>query len=182
MKSLVTPIALIGATLLAATSFANAADTKIGSLQITAPAIRATLPNQPVAGGFLTITNNGPEPDRLVGGSAEFATDIQIHEMAVENDVMKMRELGEGLEIPAGGTVELKPGGYHLMFMKISEPMKDGETRKAKLVFENAGGVDVEFDVRDMRSGMNDMDKKKMDHGHTNEKHDHTEMKHDHKS
>ena len=181
MKSTITRKALIAATLLAATSFSNAADTEIGSLQIVAPAIRATLPNQPVAGGFLTITNSGSEPDRLVGGSAEFAADVQIHEMAVENDVMKMRELGEGLEIPAGGTVELKPGGYHVMFMKISEPMKDGETRKAKLVFEKAGSVDVEFDVQDMRQGMDEMDKKKMDHDHTNQKHDHTEMKHDHK-
>jgi len=187
MKTTLTRIALIGAALLAAISFANATDTEFGSLQITAPAIRATLPNQPVAGGFMIVTNTGSVADSLVGGSAEFAADVQIHEMAVENDVMKMRELSRGLEIPPGGSVELKPGGYHVMFMKIAEPMKDGETRTVNLVFEKAGTVEVEFDVRDMRPGMDDMDKKKMNHDHSDmkpdhpdEKHDHSEMKHDH--
>lgn len=182
MKTPFTRVALIGMAILAGTAFANAADTEIGDLQIVAPAIRATLPNQPVAGGFLTITNTGTEADRLVGGSADFADDVQVHEMGVENDVMKMRQMAEGLEIPAGGSVELKPGGYHLMFMKINEPMKDGEIRKVKLMFEKAGSVDIEFDVRTMRPGMDDMDHDHdHDHDHKDNKQDHSEMKRDHK-
>lgn len=143
-------------------SVATAHDYKIGDLVIDHPWAKATLPNQPVAGGFLTITNNGAEPDRLVAGTAGFAGEVQVHEMAMENDVMKMRQLEEGLEIPAGATVELKPGGYHIMFMQLAEPLKEGEMRKATLTFEKAGSIEVEFKVEDARPGM---DNGKMGHG-----------------
>lgn len=147
------------ATLLAAASLigiAQAHEFKVGDLVIDHPWTKATLPNQPVAGGFMTITNNGDTPDRLVSTTASFAGEVQVHQMAVENDVMKMRQLPDGLEIPAHGTVELQPGGYHLMFMELDGPVKAGEMYKATLSFENAGSVEVEFKAEDMKAQAGD--------------------------
>ena len=98
------------------------------------------------ARGYLTIHNKGAAPDRLTGGSADFAT-VEIHEMKSENGVMQMRELKDGLDIPAHGSVGLTPGGYHLMFTHLTHPLTKGETVKATLNFEHAGPVDVEFKV-----------------------------------
>ena len=123
-------------------------DFTLGDLKIHHPASRATLPGQPVGGGFMTITNKGGEADRLVSITApDVSDDVQIHEMAIENDVMKMRQLPDGVEIPAGAKVELKSGGLHVMFMKIKHPFKEGESFKATLTFEKAGPVEVNFKI-----------------------------------
>ena len=74
-----------------------------------------------VAGGYLKITNNGNEADRLIGGSAASPARFEVHEMAMESGVMKMRQVN-GLEIKPGETVELKPGGMHVMFMDLKQP------------------------------------------------------------
>jgi copper(I)-binding protein len=127
----------------------------VGDLVITNVRAGATVPKAPVAGGYMVIMNNGSASDFLVGGQAAFAGDVQIHEMKMHGDVMKMRELADGLEIPAGGEVTLKPGGYHVMFMKLSEPLNEGDSRKATLKFKSAGSVEVEFNVKsrkDLRS------------------------------
>jgi copper(I)-binding protein len=126
---------------------------KAGDLVISAPMAKATPPNAPVSGGYMTITNNGSQSDRLVSVSTPFAPKVEIHEMTMEGDVMKMRPLTGGLEIPAGGSVELKPGGYHVMFMGLTEPLKEGESRKAVLTFEKAGTVEVEFTIQDIKPG-----------------------------
>ena len=97
-----------------------------------------------------SITNAGPTPDRLVGGSFPLAAKVEVHEMRMEGDVMRMKPVEGGLEIGPGATVELKPGGYHLMFMDLKEPLKEGETIKGTLVFEKAGSVAVEYAVRGM--------------------------------
>ncbi len=123
------------------------AEHQAGNLMLKAPFARATLPNQPVAGGFLTITNTGAEDDVLIGVSADFAERGEVHEMAMEGDTMKMRELADGLVIPAGETVELKPGGYHLMFTKVQYPLIEGEMFEATLEFEKAGSVTVPFSI-----------------------------------
>lgn len=139
-------------TMLAAFALSTAAafahDYTAGDLFIHHPASRATLPGQPVGGGFMTVTNKGTEADRLVSVTApDVSDDVQIHEMAVTDGVMTMRALKDGLEIPAGATVELKSGGFHLMFMAIKHPLKEGERIKATLNFEKAGPVEVEFAV-----------------------------------
>jgi hypothetical protein len=88
--------------------------------------------------------------------------------MAMEGDVMKMRQLADGLEIPAGGEVVLKPGGYHVMFIGIDSQFKDGETRNVKLTFEKAGSIDLEFEVKDIKAMQGHMKKDghgNMDHG-----------------
>ncbi|MFK4825105.1 copper chaperone PCu(A)C [Paenochrobactrum sp. BZR 588] len=120
---------------------------KLGDLSLAAPTVRASVPGASVAGGYILITNNGKEADRLVAASTPTADHVEIHEMSMENDVMKMRQLKNGLEIPAGETVELKSGGYHLMLMKPAKPYVEGTTVPVTLEFEKAGKVDVEFNV-----------------------------------
>ena len=105
---------------------AGAHDYKLGPLVIDHPWSRATPKGAPVAGGYLKITNTGTTPDRLTGGSAEIAKRFEIHEMRMDGGVMKMRELTKGLEIPAGATVELKPGSYHVMMMGLSQGADQG--------------------------------------------------------
>ncbi|NEI73791.1 copper uptake system-associated protein [Rhizobium lusitanum] len=128
-------------------SIALADDIKIGSLIISAPYVRAMVPGAPVGGGYLTIANAGDSDDRLVAVSSPRAATVQIHEMKMDNDVMIMRELPDGLSIPAGKTVELKPGGYHVMFMKVAEPFLQGQIVRTTLKFEKAGAVEVDFPV-----------------------------------
>lgn len=112
----------------------------LGELELYGGFSRATLPNAPVGGGFLTITNHGAE-DRLIAVETPVAAMAEIHEMAMEGDVMRMRELADGLVIPAGETIELKPGSYHLMFMKLTQSLVEGETVEVTLTFEHAGTV-----------------------------------------
>ncbi len=119
----------------------------IGALVIEAPWARATPGGAKVAGGYVKITNTGKEPDRLIGGSLPIAAEVEVHEMAMSNNVMRMRRLADGLEIKPGQTVELKPGGYHLMFMGLSSGLKAGQPVKGTLVFQKAGAVEVEYRV-----------------------------------
>ncbi len=142
----------VALALSATAAFAH--DFTLGNLEIAHPASKATLPGQPVGGGFMTITNKGGEADRLLAITApDVSDDVQLHEMAIENDVMKMRQLPDGIEIPAGATVELKSGGLHVMFMRIKHPFKEGETFKATLTFEKAGAVEVDFTIGAARPG-----------------------------
>ena len=123
---------------------------KAGSLTLEQPWSRATPGGAKVGGGYLRITNTGTAPDRLVGGSFPLASKVEVHEMRMDGDVMRMKPVEGGLEIEPGATVELKPGGYHLMFMDLKEPLKEGQTVKGTLVFEKAGSVEVEYAVRGM--------------------------------
>lgn len=165
-----TIVAAAAFALLAMPALADAIKHK--SLEIHDPVARATLPNAPVSGGYLTIRNTGTEADRLTGGSAAFAARVEVHEMTMSGDVMKMRELEGGLEIPAGGEVTLKPGGLHIMFVKLDGRLMAGETRKVTLEFEKAGAVEVEFAVREIKPGMTMKDGK---NGHGEMKHGHGE-------
>jgi hypothetical protein len=118
-----------------------------GDLVIAQPWSRATPGGARVAGGYLTVTNRGAQPDRLVSGSADFAERVEIHEMATANGVMTMRNLANGLAIAPGQTVELKPGGYHVMFMGLRRPLAEGQTVKVTLTFERAGTVELDFRI-----------------------------------
>jgi hypothetical protein len=139
--------ALAAAILIVTPAFAHNGVVHLGPLNISVPFTRATLPNAPVGGGFFTVENTGTEADRLVSASSSVAKDTQIHSMAMEGDVMKMRELPDGLEIPAGETVVLSPGGFHLMFMGLNQAFVEGETVTVTLTFEKAGTVDVVLPV-----------------------------------
>ncbi len=124
-----------------------AAGTKAGAIDIEQPNARAMVPGAKVGGGYLTVTNNGSTDDKLVGVSSDRAKSAEIHQMSVNNGIMTMRAVSGGLAIPAGQTIELKPGGYHIMFMDVAQPFKQGETVKATLTFEKAGPVEVDFTV-----------------------------------
>jgi hypothetical protein len=97
---------------------------------------------------YLTITNNGTEPDRLVGGTTAVAKVVEIHEVVNKDGVMQMRPLANGLDIPAGETVELKPGGYHIMLIGLTRDLKVGDRYELTLHFEKAGEVTLTVDVR----------------------------------
>jgi copper(I)-binding protein len=121
---------------------------KAGALAIHHPWTRATPAGARVAAGYLVIENSGSEPDRLLGGSSEAGRAVEIHEMAENEGIMTMRALAEGLLVPAGGKVELKPGGLHLMITGLKRQLVEGEMMAATLVFEKAGRIDVEFEVQ----------------------------------
>jgi copper(I)-binding protein len=142
MKSIAVIIAAI-ATFAASSAFAH--DYKVGSLQIGHPWARATPKGAAVGGGYLKITNTGTTPDKLVSGSSAVSGRFEVHEMSMDGGVMKMRLLKDGLEIKPGETVELKPGGFHIMLLDLKEPIKEGERVKGTLVFEKAGSVDIEY-------------------------------------
>ncbi|MCA0405455.1 MAG: copper chaperone PCu(A)C [Proteobacteria bacterium] len=131
---------------------ANAHDFSIGDIRIGHPWTRATPGGAKVAGGYITIENTGAKPDRLIGGTMEVASRVELHEMSVTDGIMRMRELPAGVSVPAGGRVEMKPGGYHIMFLDLRRPLKQGEKVTGTLVFENAGRVDIEFQVDAMGS------------------------------
>ena len=121
-----------------------------GPITIEQPWSRATPAGAKVGGGYLRVTNTGREPDRLVGGTFPLAAKVEVHEMSLVDNVMRMKQLAGGLEIAPGATVELKPGGHHLMFLDLREGLKEGQVLRGTLVFEKAGPVEVEYQVRPM--------------------------------
>jgi len=125
-----------------------AEDIKAGDLVITQAWSRATPGGAKIAGGYLTIENKGSTPDRLIKGTADISSRIEVHEMAVNNGVMTMRELDKGLAIEPGKTVKLAPGGFHLMLMDLKGQLKQGDKVPVTLEFERAGKVTVSFDVQ----------------------------------
>ena len=122
-------------------------DYQVGSLTINHPWSRATPPGTPTGGGFMTIHNAGEHSDRLIGAASPFTQSISIHQTTMEDGTMRMMPLHDGLEIPAGGSVELKPGSYHLMLMGMESPLVEGEKRMITLKFEQAGEVEVELQI-----------------------------------
>lgn len=124
-----------------------------GDITLSGAFTRATLPNAPVAGGFIDIVNAGAVDDRLISAASAISNVTQIHTMEMDGDVMRMREMPDGLVIPAGETVHLKPGGYHVMFMDLTGPLIEGETIMVRLNFEVAGEVDVKLPVGATNAG-----------------------------
>ncbi len=102
---------------------------------------------------YMTITNPGPEDDRLVAARAPFAARVELHRHLMENGVAMMREVEGGIPAPAGETVTLEPGGLHVMLMGLSGPLAEGETATLTLVFEKAGEIVVEAPVRSVAPG-----------------------------
>jgi hypothetical protein len=136
---------LVAAALGLAALTAQAHSFKLGELDIGHPYARATAAGQSIGGGFLTLANHGPD-DRLLSASAPVAAKVELHSMRMEGDVMRMRQV-EAIALPAGQTVELKPGGYHLMFVGLKAPLKAGDKFPLKLRFEKAGEVEVTVNV-----------------------------------
>lgn len=118
-----------------------------GDLILSAAYARATLPNAPVGGGFITITNKGTADDTLVSAASPMAGTVEIHTMSMDNGVMQMRELPQGVPVPAGKTVTFSPNGLHLMFMQLKGAFVQGKTVPVTLTFAKAGTVTVDLDV-----------------------------------
>jgi copper(I)-binding protein len=135
------------ALFLAAGHALSAHEFKAGAITIAHPWSREAPATAQVAGGFLVLKNAGAEPDRLLSATGEIAGRTEIHEMAVDNKgVMTMRPV-DGVEIPAGGEVALKPGSYHIMFFELQRVPRQGESFAGTLTFEKAGTVEVTFEV-----------------------------------
>lgn len=145
LRSLVLVLALV---LLAPA--ASAHDYSLGSLHIDHPWSRATPRGANVGAGYLVIENRGSTVDRFLSLSAEIAGRAEIHEMAVNDGIMRMRQLPKGVEIAPGMSAKFEPGGLHLMFLDLKRPLEKGERFKATLVFEKAGALEVEFVVEAM--------------------------------
>lgn len=148
MKTMLKDVMLAAFALALCAAPVRADDVKAGDLVISQAWSRATPGGAKVAGGFMTIENKGSAPDKLVGVSAEIAGKVEVHEMAMDNGVMKMRPLDKGLVIEPGKTVKLAPGGYHLMLQDLKGSFKEGEKVPVTLEFEKAGKVAVSLDVQ----------------------------------
>ena len=136
--------ALIGLT---SASFAAENMCHQQGLEIRQAEIRATPPNAPVTGGYLHIHNHGTAMQRLTAASTDFSSHTEIHQMVIEAGVMKMSPLEDGIEIAAGGHVQLKPGGLHIMFMQLKQPLAPSNMHQVTLTFDNCGDMPVMFKV-----------------------------------
>jgi copper(I)-binding protein len=126
---------------------AAAAEFSIGSLRIADPWTRATPKGATVAGGYMTITNAGSAPDRLLRGAVAAANRFELHSMVTEQGVVRMRPMVGGLTIKPGERVELKPGAAHAMLIGLKQPLQPGQRVKGTLEFEHAGKVEIEYTV-----------------------------------
>jgi hypothetical protein len=127
------------------------------SIQIEKPWARATPAGAKTGAAYMTIDNKSNVTDRLTGASSDVAKTLQIHEMKVVEGTMKMREIPGGLPVPAGGSVVLKPGGFHVMLIELNQPLKAGETFALTLVFEKAGKVSIKVPVEAMGASHDSM-------------------------
>ena len=118
----------------------------IGDITVSGAFTRATLPDAPVGAGYLTITNAG-DADRLLGAASLITPTVELHTMSVVNGMMKMQQLTDGIEVPAGGSVEFAPGGMHIMFIGPNQPFVEGECVEVTLEFEKAGELPVLLNV-----------------------------------
>ena len=151
-------------TVCAATAFAQ-------NVTVTDAWARATVQGQKATGAFMTIT--AKDNAKLVGVSSPVAGVAEIHEMKVEKDVMKMAALPNGLELPAGKAVNLKPGGYHVMLMDLKAPLVKDTTVPVTLTFQDAKGVKSNIELK-VQVGMQApmmQQPKAGDHQHGDHKH-----------
>lgn len=106
---------------------------------------RATPPGIRVGGGYVTVVNGGKQPDRLIGASSPLSEKTEIHASETTGGMARMRWLEQGLEIPAGKEVVLAPGGVHLMFLGLKQPIVKDEVVPVTLRFERAGEISVQL-------------------------------------
>jgi len=140
------PAALAAGIMTFGTAFAK--EIKVGTLVLAEPVIRANTPGTKVTAGYLTIRNTGTEPDFLLAAESPIAGLVQIHTVIQDDGVARMRPADLPMEIPAGGEVVFKPGGFHIMFMRMEKPVEAGEEHRVILRFENAGAIDAVVGVK----------------------------------
>lgn len=141
---------LIASTLTLHDARANEREYRKGSLEIEHVYATATAPGQPNGAVFIKrLKNSGNASDRLVGGKSNTAKSVEVHQMVMDQNVMKMREI-PGIELPARGRISMDRGsrdGYHLMLMNLTRPLVEGERFNMTLMFQQAGELEVEVEV-----------------------------------
>jgi copper(I)-binding protein len=138
----------ISALAILAGKAAHADEFKGGEISVEQPWSRATPGGATVGAGYLTVTNGSATPDRLLSATTEVAGRTEIHEMSMNNGMMQMRPLPDGIEVPANGSIALEPGASHLMLLDLKQPLKEGDRFSGTLTFEKAGPLDVTFEIR----------------------------------
>jgi periplasmic copper chaperone A len=133
-------------TALALAALASQAQTTAGTVKVEAPWARPTVQGQAAGGGFLRIVG-GAADDKLVAASAPVAGRVELHSMTMDGDIMRMRQIST-IAVPAGKTIDLKPGGLHVMFMDLKAPLQKGASFPLTLKFEKAGNVQVEVQIQ----------------------------------
>lgn len=133
-------------TKIIATLFATlVSSTALAQVSVTDPWVRATVPQQKATGAFMQLT--APADARLVGARSPAAGIVEVHEMVMEGDIMKMRAV-PAVELPAGKTVELKPGGYHVMLIDLKAQVKEGDVVPLTIVVEGKDGKREDIEVK----------------------------------
>jgi len=135
------------------------------SLTVGDPWVRATVAQQPATGAFMRLS--ATQNLRLLEVRSPVAAMVEIHEMKMQGDVMQMRPL-PALAVPAGKTVELKPGGYHVMLMDLKQQVKEGDTVPLTLVFE---GKDGKRETQDVKAQVRALNSAARPAGHGDHKH-----------
>jgi len=128
---------------------AAAEEYRLQSLRIEHPFARATPPGAKAGGAYLSIENSGSTVASLVSAASPVAGAVELHQMAVDGGVMTMRAV-RTLDVPPGGKLELKPGGYHIMLLDLKQPLRAGDKIPLKLTFQNIGTIEVSLDVEAM--------------------------------
>jgi copper(I)-binding protein len=135
-----------GIVLVAVTGVAGAHDYALKDLLIGHPSARPTPPGARVGGAYFTVENRGRAGDRLVRVESAVAGAAELHSMAMEGNLMKMRPLA-ALDVPAGAKVVLAPGGYNVMLVDLKRPLVAGQAFPIRLTFERAGTIEVSAQV-----------------------------------
>ena len=117
--------------------------------------IKETPPNHKITAGYLTIENLSDTDAKLLSVSSSFAKKVEIHQMKMDGKVMKMRPIKDGLFIPAGEVMYLKPDGFHLMFMMLNMQIIPQQTHRITLTFRNIGSVEVSATIKSTPSSDN---------------------------
>ena len=143
LARLVATLTLSAATL----TLAHAADFKAGSLEINDLWVRGSVPGQTNGAGYMQINNPTGVSDRLLSAQSDASNRLELHTVITENGVAKMRQV-PGIDVPAKGSAKLAPGGFHLMFLQLTGPFKQGDSVPVVLKFEKAGEVRVNFTVK----------------------------------
>ena len=131
-----------------ATVFVSAHDYATGDIKVAHPYTRSTPPGAKTAGAYLSIDNRGKVAERLMRASSPAAGMVELHSMSMDGNIMRMRAI-PAIELPAGKTVALAPGGLHLMLQDLKRPLKKGERIPVTLTFERSGDLKVELSVED---------------------------------
>lgn len=135
---------------------------------ISAPFAREVPPGAPASASFMTIENNSNKPLKIISAESGVAKTVELHTHTNDNGVMRMRQI-PFIEVPAGGTTELKPGGLHIMLIGPHKPLKMGQTVKVKLNFEDGSSKTVSMPVKSIKGMMMKHKMPMHDHDHNHE-------------